>query len=189
MSFPVFFDTCVLYGATLNDTILRLAEARAFRPLWSQDVLEELHRNLAVIETVGPQGASHRLAAMRAAFPEAIISDYEQLIPSMTCDPKDRHVLAAAVRSGCEVLVTFNLRDFPADSVAQFELVVRDPDEFLLDQLDLYPAKVASALRAQVSESARPSLTLAQLLGILSRSGVPRFAAEAMRHDFEGLDW
>jgi hypothetical protein len=42
VAFPAFLDTCVLYPAYLCDTLLRLAEAAAYRPLWSDDVLAEL---------------------------------------------------------------------------------------------------------------------------------------------------
>ncbi len=42
MPFPAFLDTCVLYPAYLCDTLLRLADASGYRPLWSADVLTEL---------------------------------------------------------------------------------------------------------------------------------------------------
>jgi hypothetical protein len=54
-------------------------------------------------------------------------------------------VLAAAVRANVEVLVTFNLRDFPAPALEPFDIIAVHPDEFLLDQLDLYPARSACA--------------------------------------------
>ena len=38
-TFPAFLDTCALYGAYLCDTLLCLAEAGTYRPLWSVDVL------------------------------------------------------------------------------------------------------------------------------------------------------
>ena len=33
---------------------------------------------------------------------------------------------------------TFNLKDFPDESVAAYDIEVVQPDRFLLDQLDLY---------------------------------------------------
>ena len=96
MSFPAFLDTCALFGATLNDTLLRIPEERAFRPHWSQDVLDELHRNLAELPSVGASGASNRIEAMKTAFPGSMVEGYEPLLDGMKCDPKDRHVLAAA---------------------------------------------------------------------------------------------
>lgn len=120
MSFPAFFDTNVLYGATLNDLLLWLADAGAFRPLWSSDVLEELERNL-VANGFDKAAIEHRIATMEKYFPDAMIDGYDDLIDGMKCEPKDRHVLAAAVRAHAEVLVTFNLKDFPTESTERFE--------------------------------------------------------------------
>lgn len=137
MRFPVFLDTNVLYPVSLADTLLRLAEVDVIRPHWSADVMEELVRNLA--HRISEDKASKRGKAMATAFPEAMVTGYENLIGGMTNEPKDRHVLAAAVHSDCEVIVTFNTSDFPPDSLSPHSLVAVRPDEFLLDQLDLYP--------------------------------------------------
>jgi hypothetical protein len=71
-----------------------------------------------------PQQAARRVEQMRAAFPlaEEEARGYESLIPAMTNDPKDRHVLAAAaaVRANAELIVTANLKDFPAASVEPY---------------------------------------------------------------------
>lgn len=182
MAFPVFFDTCALFGGTLNDTLLRLAEMGAYRILWSEGVLAELERNLA--DRVGPGAAARRVSAMRTAFPDAAISGYEELCAAMTCDPKDRHVLAAAIRGQAEVLVTFNVKDFPESSLDAHAVTVVHPDDFLLDQIDLHPARVEAALVGQVLDAHRPPLTLPLLLATLERSGVPRFAAEARGRGF-----
>ncbi|MGH3500383.1 MAG: PIN domain-containing protein [Nocardioidaceae bacterium] len=182
-------DTCALFPVYLCDTLLRLAEEQAFRPLWSDDVLTELERNLHK-RGLDAVAASRRIQGMRDYFPDAEVHGYQQLIPTMTCDPKDRHVLAAAVRSNVEVLVTFNLKDFPREALDQYEIEAVHPDEFLLDQLDLYPGRTLAALRHQISDYARPPTTLSQLASALCKAGVPRFAAEIARHpdvrpDFE----
>jgi hypothetical protein len=86
----------------LCDTLLRLAEAEAFRPPWSADVPGELDRNLR--EHGLPEAAvTRRISEMRRLFPYAEVTGYAPLIASMTCDEKDRHVLAAAVRARAEV--------------------------------------------------------------------------------------
>lgn len=181
MAFPVLLDTNVLFGAYLCDTVLRLAEAGTFRPLWSADILAELERNL-VTRGVAPERAARRVAFMSAAFPDALVEGHQPLVGSMACPPKDRHVLAAAVRANAELLVTFNLVDFPAESVAPYDLTVSHPDDFLLDQLDLYPGATVRALGDQAAAYAQPPMTVEAVLALLSRSGVPRFADEVRRH-------
>jgi len=110
--FPAFLDTCVLYPAYLADTLLRLAEASAYRPLWLADVLAELRRNV-VERGIPADKVDRRIALMTRLFPDALVTGYESSVDGMANDPKDRHVLAAAVRANAEVLVTFNIRDFP----------------------------------------------------------------------------
>ncbi|GAA3339805.1 hypothetical protein GCM10017714_16970 [Curtobacterium pusillum] len=95
MAFTVFFDACTIYGITLSDFLLRLADEGAFRPLWSEGVLEEVRRN-AVAAGISPTGIDRRLDVMRTYFPDALVTGHDDLVDALTCDPKDRHVLAAA---------------------------------------------------------------------------------------------
>jgi len=148
VAFSAVLDTCVLYPAHLRDT-LRLAERGLYRALWSADIVEELHRNLS--ELIGPGAVDRLLGQMAAAFPDAEVTGYRPLIDELTCDPKDRHVLAAAVRAAAGAIVTFNTDDFPDHSVEAFELEVIHPDTFLLDLLDLAPGAVADELSRQAA--------------------------------------
>jgi predicted nucleic acid-binding protein len=180
-TFPAFLDTCSIFGAYLCDTLLRLAEEGAYRPLWSAGVLEELERNL-VERGLPEQAVKHRTSEMRSAFPDAEVTGYEALVNGMTCDPKDRHVLAAAVRGHAEVLVTFNKTDFPAQSIEPHDITVSHPDDFLLDQLDLHPGITMTVLKAQASSYSSPPMAVEDVLGRLAAAGVPKFASEARRH-------
>lgn len=73
MAFPAFLDTCVLYPAYLCDTLLRLAEAVAYRPLWPDDVLTELRRNL-VRRGIDADMVDRRITQMRQSFPDATVT-------------------------------------------------------------------------------------------------------------------
>jgi predicted nucleic acid-binding protein len=182
VAFTAFLDTNVLYGVYLCDTLLRLAEEGTHQPQWSAGVLEELERNLVERAGLAREAAQRRISEMQRAFPDAEVHGYEALIESMTCDPKDRHVLAAAVRCQSAVLVTFNGDDFPEDSTRPYDIGVINTDDFLLDQLDLYPGVTVAVLRHQASDYTAPPMTLEQLLGALPVAGVPKFAAEVQRH-------
>jgi hypothetical protein len=52
-------------------------------------------------------------------------------------DPNDHHVLAAAIRCKAEVIVTFNLKDFPVSTLEAFDIEPQHPDEFIIDLWDL----------------------------------------------------
>jgi predicted nucleic acid-binding protein len=174
VSFPAFFDTNVLYGALLNDFILNLADLGLFRPLWSKDVLFELAKNL-VRNGEDPTSVEKRVGTMKRYFADAMVTGYDDLVPTMTNNEKDRHVLAAAVRGGAEVLVTFNTKDFPEASIEPFDLDVVHPDDFLLDQLDLYRAPTLRALVELVEGYDSPAMTVDGFLLALTRAGVPKF--------------
>jgi hypothetical protein len=181
VAYPAFLDTCVLYPAYLCDTLLRLGEASAYRPLWSADVVAELRRNI-IDRGISPDKVDRRLGQMSRSFPDALVTGYESLIDGMTNHPKDRHVLAAAVRANAEAVVTFNLKDFPEHALKPYDIVAIHPDDFLLDQLDLYPGVTMEVLRHQAASYRRAPNTVPDILVLLERTGIPRFAAEVRRH-------
>ena len=179
MPFEVVLDTCALYPAHLRDTLLRLAERGIYRALWSAEIIEELKRSL-VRADVAPDSVERLITEMRRAFPDSEVTGYRPLVNSMTCDPKDRHVLAAAVRSNAAAVVTFNVDDFPATSTDPFEVDIVHPDDFLLDLLDVAPALVTAEIEEQATANRREPRTIESLLNALSKAGVPNFAVESL---------
>ncbi len=178
MAFPALLDSCVLLPYQLCDLLLRLAEAELYRPLWSAQILGEVERNLVESFNRTPHQAQRRVQQMQRAFPLACVAGYEDLIPAMTNDRKDRHILAAAVRAGAAVIVTANLKDFPPESLAPYAIEALHPDEFLRDQLDLDPVRTLSCLTEQRAAYTRPNLTMTEFYATLSVT-VPVFSAQA----------
>jgi predicted nucleic acid-binding protein len=117
--FTAFLDANVLVPIALTDTILSCAEQELFVPRWSERVLKEVRRAvLRIVPEMTEARIDYRLATMNAAFPEACVQDYESLVESIHLpDPDDRHVVAAAVRGGADVVVTDNLKHFPAETL------------------------------------------------------------------------
>jgi len=114
----VVLDACVLIPMPLADTLLRMAEAPGlYVPRWSQSIVDEVTRNLIAKWDMPAEKARRREDELRRHFPEAWVYGFESLIDSMKNDSDDRHVLAAAVRSHSELIVTYNRRHFPAASV------------------------------------------------------------------------
>ncbi|MGH3735144.1 MAG: PIN domain-containing protein [Micromonosporaceae bacterium] len=180
--FRAVTDTCVLFKPLLCDAVLSIAEEGLFQPLWSGHILDELRRNL-LRYGIEEAKVNHRIDQMTRHFPGSTITDYEPLIPSMTNQAKDRHVVAAAVKGGADLIVTENLRDFPAATTKPYDIEVVDQDAFLLAQLDLAPTVVHRALARQASRYRRAPRTVADLLAALGRpgNGCPTFARECAR--------
>src|SRR3954471_1913410 len=108
-------DANILLQAPIRDTILRLAQAGALLVLWTDEIMAEVERNFAAVS--GTNDARRRFARLRKAlaesFPAATVTDYEHWVPSLSIASHDRHVLACAIQARAEVIVTYNLRDFP----------------------------------------------------------------------------
>lgn len=65
---------------------------------------------------------------------------------------------------------------------------MQHPDEFLLNQLDLDPARVMAALQRQADATRRPTLTTVDILERLERCGNPTFSEAARRQLWRVLD-
>jgi predicted nucleic acid-binding protein len=174
--FSAVLDANVLYPFSLRDTLLRLAELELYTPLWSALILEEMTRNLVEHRITADQAARIE-TAMRAAFEEAEVDadEIDRLEPAMTNDPKDRHVLAAAVAADSELIVTLDLEGFPPAACEPLGVEAIHPDDFLLDLHDLNPEAVRAALEQQAADL-NPPWPLDELLHALTTAGVPRFA-------------
>jgi predicted nucleic acid-binding protein len=109
--FKVVLDANVLFPFSLRDTLLRAAAQGFFQLYWSTEILDETRRNLVATGTMSDEQANRLLAAMTGAFPESMVTGYEPLVDVMPNHEKDRHVAAAAVKAGAQVVVTSNLKD------------------------------------------------------------------------------
>ena len=173
--YPAILDACVLLPMPLADTLLRMAETpRLYLPKWSAGIMAEVSRSLA-----GPpwnksaEQVKHREDQLRIHFPEAYVEGYEPLIDLMQNDPKDRHVLAAAVASGTKLIVTYNTKDFSRAALDPWGIERQGPSTFLMSLYDLDPGIVAWKLTEQAQNV---GLSLEDLLRRLQQN-VPGFVA------------
>ncbi len=176
--FRVVLDANVLYPFTLRDTLLRAAAEGLFQAHWSEQILDEATRNLVKDGVMNAAQAARLRSAMVAAFPEALVAGHEILIPAMKNDEKDRHVAAAAVKAGAQVVVTANLDDFRE---LPDGLEAQSPDEFLSNLFDLAPDALLEIVRSQAADLRRPPRTFEDVLRALDKS-VPDFAASIRAH-------
>ncbi len=164
--YTALLDACVLVPIALADTLLRLAERELYRPLWSDRILAEAADAVADVHPdLGPELIARRFRAMDDTFEDALVTGWEPIEASLSLpDPDDRHVVAAAIRGRADAIVTANVRHFPGAALAPLGIAVVDPDEFLLDQLDLAPRILVDVLREQAAHTRNPPLEPTDLL-------------------------
>ena len=145
--FKVVLDACVLANFGVCDLLLRMAERpRLYLPRWSEELLQETERTHLNELAWPPSIAQSFQTALRTHFPEALVAGYEHLLSRCANDPKDRHVLACAVQCQAELILTFNLRDFPPAALAPWKIAACHPQDYLLTLYALDPASVLHKL-------------------------------------------
>jgi PIN domain len=178
--YQAVLDACVLVNAALRDTLLRLAEPpHLFLPRWSSNIMEETTRTMELKLGYTREQTQHLEDELRKHFEDAWVEGYEPLIPAMTNHPKDWHVLAAAVKTGAQTIVTFNLKDFRKEDLALWDIQAQTPDAFLIDQYHLDPTVVVAKLEEQCSKIHNGDLS--RLLSIHDKT-VPDFVAIVRQH-------
>ncbi|HLQ43813.1 MAG TPA: PIN domain-containing protein, partial [Planctomycetaceae bacterium] len=138
---------------------------------WMRGVLERYpDRTRAEVERVRD--------LMNAHVRDCLVSNYADLIPTLQLpDPDDRHVLAAAIRTRADVIVTSNLSDFPPDAIARFGIEAQHPDQFITHLLDLDPGLVCAAAKRQRESLKNPPKTVAEFLQTLEAAGLAQTVA------------
>ncbi|MFO0963671.1 MAG: PIN domain-containing protein [Phycisphaerales bacterium] len=174
-TFTAVYDACVFYPAPLRDLLLRLATTGLIRARWTARIHDEWTRSILRDR---PDLDSAKLQRTReladAHVPECLVEGYEQLVPSLVLpDPDDRHVLAAAIRCGADLIVTFNLADFPATTLGPLGIEAQHPDEFVRHLLDLDTAAVVRCVREQRAALRNPRHSAGEILETLHRQGLP----------------
>jgi predicted nucleic acid-binding protein len=180
MAFVVLYDACVLYPAPLRDLLIRLANTGIVRARWSAAILDECFRSiLKQRPELKPESLQRTRELMTRAVPDCMVTGFEGLIDGLALpDPDDRHVLAAAIRTGAQAIVTFNLNDFPAERLQQYNIEAKHPDDFVIDVIDLSLGTVATVIAEQAAALRTPPRSTAELLDTLRAQGLVRSVAK-----------
>ncbi len=178
--FTAVCDACVLYPAPVRDLLIRLGRAGLYRARWTEQINEEWRRNLQKNRPDIPDARLKGLVELvNASVPDSLVTGYKVLVQGLTLpDQDDRHVLAAAIRAGAQVIVTYNLADFPAIELDTYGIEAQHPDTFITHLLDLAPAMVATVVKEQREALRNPpqsakallaTFELQQLVGTVAR--------------------
>ena len=173
MRFVIIYDACVLYPAPLRDLLMRLATTGLFAARWTEQIHDEWTRSLLKKRPELADALSRTVTLMNQAVPDALVTGHEPLIPALELpDPDDRHVLAAGIRAGAQLVVTFNLKDFPEEILAGFGIEAVHPDTFLEQQFELNEGLMVRTARRHRASLRRPPRSAEEYLDTLAACGL-----------------
>ena len=169
-----FLDASVLYSALLRDILMHCALRDLYRPRWSSRVNEEWMRALARNRPDLSRARIERTRDLMETYVrDARVEGYEHRVAALLLpDLDDRHVLAAAIHAGARVIITANLRDFPAEALAPFDIEAIHPDRFVADLIGDNPVVVVAAMRRIREALANPPMAGDSLLAAMRRQGL-----------------
>lgn len=170
--FTCVLDTNVIYPIEIRDLLFWFAHYDLFTPKWSNHIFDEW-KDVMDRKGITQEEIKKRTNVANLAFPDALVKNYESLINGLTLpDEKDRHVLAAAIKTNANVIVTNNLKDFPSKYLTTFGLVAKSADDFIADIIDLNHDKAIEAFRKLVLNRRNPDLDEFEVLDNLRKNGL-----------------
>lgn len=169
-------DACVLYPNVLRGLLLGVARLGHFEPVWSPRILEEWARATIKLGEGAELQARGEIAVLRAQWPRAEVEPRTGGMARLWLpDENDIHVLAAAIASSSDAIVTLNAKDFPRGALRDEGIERLAPDEVLMgawsrdaDQVEALARSIFEEVRAHVGEEIT-------LRGLMKRARVPRF--------------
>lgn len=170
--FICVLDTNVIYPIEIRDLLFWFAYNDMYTPKWSAHIFDEW-KDVMKRKGVSEEEALKRVEKANLAFPDALVTNYTGLIHNLSLpDAKDCHVLAAAIKTDANVIVTNNTKDFPEDYLASFGLAAKTADDFLTDIIDLNTDQAVKAFKQLVLNRRNPDLNEFEVLDILRKQGL-----------------
>ncbi|MFN6007769.1 MAG: RSP_2648 family PIN domain-containing protein [Paracoccaceae bacterium] len=168
-------DACVLYPTVLREILQGAGEAGLFQPVFSDRILREWVLATAKLGPAAPALAEGEAALLRAAFPRGLEREHPEIeVRLILPDPNDVHVLATAIASGADAIITFNAQDFPGHVLAGEGITRRDPDGFLWELHSRHPEAMEQIVESVRAKAEAISGQPVALKGLMKRARLYR---------------
>lgn len=178
----IVIDTCVLYPTVMREIVLGVAKRGMFQPVWSGRILEEWARAAVKLGPTGEAQARSEIALLRANWPAAQADAAPHIEARLWLpDENDIHVLATAVSTSSDAIMTLNAKDFPRAALAEEGLSRLDPDGYLHRIWQEDPEPVSQVASDVLAEARRLSGVEWDLRALLKKARLPRLAKALTR--------
>ncbi|MFD1797519.1 PIN domain-containing protein [Paracoccus aurantiacus] len=173
-------DANVLFPTVLREILCGTAVSGLFTPVWSERILREWTHAAGKLGAQDAEIARAEAALLREQFPQALTPGDEERARGFDLpDPADLHVLAAALETGADLVVTMNLRDFPPRALPA-GLQAIHPDAFLTRLWAQHPDRVTAAARAAHEKANRLGAGI-EFRALMKRARLPRLGRAITR--------
>jgi len=164
VKFKAVLDTNVIYPIIIRDLLFWFAYYELYTPKWSNTIFKEW-KEVMIRKGITKDEAEKRVQRANIAFPDALVINYETLIANLTLpDENDKHVVAAAIKSNADIIVTNNLKDFPEEHLNSFDIKAKSADDFLTDIIDLNQDLAIKAFKEMVLNRKNPNMNEFEVL-------------------------
>ncbi len=180
-------DACVLYPFHLRNVLVQAAIDRLIDARWTNEIHGEWMRSLiADVPSIPLERLLATRQLMNIALPGATVSGYAELIPTLELpNPDDRHVVAAAITARAQVILTWNLRDFPAAALKKHGIRRQTPDAFLAELYDREPELMVSLLANARRNLNKSRVSAAEFIDILAAQNLTQLVTRLKQPDLE----
>ncbi len=180
--YTVVFDACVLFPNLKRDLLLRFFTADLFRARWSEKIQQEWLQNAMAKYPENRSALERTDQLMRRKFESAWVEDFEKYLDIVSLpDPDDRHVVASAIQCKAQYIVTDNVKDFPVDELAKYELECGTADRFLAGTFEHYVWQALDVIREHRAGLKSKPTTTAYIMDLTAK-GLPLLAARLKPH-------
>ena len=170
--FTAVLDTNVVYPVIIRHILFWFAHYDLYTPKWSEHIFDEWKKVMKE-KGISEEEANKRIAKANLAFPDAYVQNYKGLINNLELpDIDDRHVLAAAIKTNANLIVTNNIKDFPEEYLQSFSLNAKTADDFLTDIIDLNQEQAIAAFKEMVLSKKNPKQDEFEVLDQLRNAGL-----------------
>jgi predicted nucleic acid-binding protein len=174
--FRVIYDANILFSGFKRRVMLALARAEIFQARWSEDIHKEWMARLP--ERYPDKFPAEKVSKIRTLIdshvPDCLVSGYKSLIEGLQLpDPGDRHVLAAAIKAGAQVIVTCDTAHFPKECLAEFDIEAQHPDTFVMYQKEENSVAVLARLKEARLTYTNPALTAEEFIEKFRKNEMP----------------
>ncbi len=170
-------DACVIFPTVLRELLVGVAAKGLYEPLWSERILREW---ALAVRKFGPQAqveAETQALFMKAAFPRAMVREQPAIEGRVLLpDQNDHHVLAVAIAAHADLIVTFNVKDFPRHVLAEEGIARRDPDSLLWELWSRHPGEIGEVVHGVHATAERLAGETLPLKALLKRAKLPKLA-------------